>query len=411
MTTLTLSKNVIKKLKKTEWKGFADKPKQIIGQNNLLNISWMGRGLEISKSVARIITPEGYGTGFLIGPDILLTNNHVIKSAKDAEKSVVEFNYQDDWENNIEKSQRFNLDSTQFITNIEHDYTIVKVKEAPGNIFGFVNIQTIGSRPSPNNNVVIIQHPSGGKKQICLNDNYVQNTFENKVQYTTDTEPGSSGSPVFDSNWRLVALHHASNIIQKPDGTYDFCNEGILINHVLLDAQAFLGLTDPLIDITLNELKPDIERLIFSNSSISSLSNEASEFNKKYPRFEPLLNDWINLHQTSEFFDPLTVAAIAGVASGAGIAHLAHVTSKKEVSIGISVSANTVISDLIRSVKENSEMPSQLIRNLINHLFEKPDIAKEAYQHIKNTNEILPLGYAVYLAGVAAGASAYAAGK
>jgi len=30
-----------------------------------------------------------------------------------------------------------------------------------------------------------------------------------KIQYTTKVENGSSGSPCFDENWDLVALHHA----------------------------------------------------------------------------------------------------------------------------------------------------------------------------------------------------------
>ena len=29
-----------------------------------------------------------------------------------------------------------------------------------------------------------------------------------RVRYATNTEPGSSGSPCFDMNWQLAALHH-----------------------------------------------------------------------------------------------------------------------------------------------------------------------------------------------------------
>jgi V8-like Glu-specific endopeptidase len=52
------------------------------------------------------------------------------------------------------------------------------------------------------------------------------------VHYRTPTEPGNSGSPVFDDLWRLVALHHAGKsdmrkLNGKP-GTYE-ANEGINI--------------------------------------------------------------------------------------------------------------------------------------------------------------------------------------
>ena len=57
-------------------------------------ISWIERGLKISSSVCRILTPNGLGTGFLISPDLLMTNNHVIPNSTSASQSKAEFNYQ-----------------------------------------------------------------------------------------------------------------------------------------------------------------------------------------------------------------------------------------------------------------------------------------------------------------------------
>jgi V8-like Glu-specific endopeptidase len=55
-----------------------------------------------------------------------------------------------------------------------------------------------------------------------------------RVQYLTDTEPGSSGSPVFDSQWRLVALHHSGGWLPEPGRETKFYrNEGININRVI----------------------------------------------------------------------------------------------------------------------------------------------------------------------------------
>jgi hypothetical protein len=36
----------------------------------------------------------GYGTGFLVSPRLLLTNNHVLRNAAEAGNSQIEFNYQ-----------------------------------------------------------------------------------------------------------------------------------------------------------------------------------------------------------------------------------------------------------------------------------------------------------------------------
>lgn len=58
-----------------------------------------------------------------------------------------------------------------------------------------------------------------------------------RIQYLTDTEPGASGSPVFDDNWHVVALHHAS--VKVPESQYKgevikYNNQGIEI-HAIID--------------------------------------------------------------------------------------------------------------------------------------------------------------------------------
>jgi endonuclease/exonuclease/phosphatase family metal-dependent hydrolase len=49
------------------------------------------------------------------------------------------------------------------------------------------------------------------------------------LRYRTDTEPGSSGSPVFNNDWQLVALHHAG--YREDGGTA--VNEGIRISAIV----------------------------------------------------------------------------------------------------------------------------------------------------------------------------------
>ncbi len=50
------------------------------------------------------------------------------------------------------------------------------------------------------------------------------NANQTRVRYRTNTETGSSGSPCFNSDWDLVALHH-SGIVKY--------NEGIPINCIV----------------------------------------------------------------------------------------------------------------------------------------------------------------------------------
>jgi len=57
--------------------------------------------------------------------------------------------------------------------------------------------------------VLVIQHPLGQYKQIVLSNNQVIGMNDRFLYYEADNEHGSSGSPVFNQSWELVALHRA----------------------------------------------------------------------------------------------------------------------------------------------------------------------------------------------------------
>jgi len=83
----------------------------------------------------------------------------------------------------------------------------------------------------------VIGHPRGGGLMFSMQDNRLIDygaPSDFRVHYRTPTEPGSSGSPVFNGGWELVALHHAGsatmNRIHGP-GTYE-ANEGIWIQSI-----------------------------------------------------------------------------------------------------------------------------------------------------------------------------------
>src|SRR6185369_6792500 len=54
----------------------------------------------------------------------------------------------------------------------------------------------------------IVQHPNGERKQISIRENQLLKRADDVLWYSTDTQPGSSGAPVFNNNWLMVALHH-----------------------------------------------------------------------------------------------------------------------------------------------------------------------------------------------------------
>ena len=69
-----------------------------------------------------------------------------------------------------------------------------------------------------------------------MQNNFVKYANAQRVQYVTSTLPGSSGSPVFNDEWDVIALHHAGGWL--PEGETSlvyFRNEGIAMRAILKD--------------------------------------------------------------------------------------------------------------------------------------------------------------------------------
>jgi V8-like Glu-specific endopeptidase len=83
--------------------------------------------------------------------------------------------------------------------------------------------------------VYVIGYPLGGGLSISLQDSSWLDTDGRLLHYRTPTEPGSSGSPVFDQQyWTLIALHHAGESDMprlRGSGKYE-ANEGIAITAI-----------------------------------------------------------------------------------------------------------------------------------------------------------------------------------
>lgn len=217
-------------------------PETILHVNALKQISWIQRGIEVSKSVCRVLTPMGLGTGFLIAPNLLMTNNHVISDPEVARQSQAEFNYQQGITEQYLPTYRYRLNPAVFHTSSlgKLDYTILGLEPTAGlpplESWGHLDLNPFAD-PIPSEHVVIIQHPNGGLKQIALTANQVVQLNEPYLLYTTDTMPGSSGAPVFNDLWQVIAIHHAG--IDPKDKIRRFTNEGILMSAIKTDAGSY----------------------------------------------------------------------------------------------------------------------------------------------------------------------------
>jgi hypothetical protein len=89
---------------------------------------------------------------------------------------------------------------------------------------------------SPLTKAFVAGHPRGGGLQIALHDSQLLDIDDEErlMHYRTPTEPGSSGSPVFNLEWEVMALHHAGTKATPRlhgNGTYE-ANEGIALSAI-----------------------------------------------------------------------------------------------------------------------------------------------------------------------------------
>jgi hypothetical protein len=232
---------------KATWLG-PDEPdalEKIIGvRSTLLPINFLAIGLARSRAVARVELATGEsGSGFLIAEDLLLTNNHVLPDESTARGAKVQFNYQKTDRGLDDKPVEYQPDpSAGYATSPEiggDDWTVVRLPDRPGTRWGTIALVPVETKVG--DHVNIIQHPGGGDKQIALYHNTVVAAANGLVQYLTDTLPGSSGSPVFNDSWNVVALHHSGGWLPDPAARRQilpfkrkyYRNEGIDIRRVI----------------------------------------------------------------------------------------------------------------------------------------------------------------------------------
>uniref|UniRef100_UPI001CBEE4DE trypsin-like peptidase domain-containing protein n=1 Tax=Tateyamaria pelophila TaxID=328415 RepID=UPI001CBEE4DE len=173
---------------------------------DFLPARFLYRGAEAAASVCRIRLPSGFGTGFLVSTtSFIMTNNHVIADKDEAREAVAEFQFEEG-----EASLTVNLNPDRyFVTSKELDFTIVACDDPALADFRPIRLLRNPSTVTRGEKVNIIQHPRGRPKEVALHNNDVFRVKDKVIWYETDTEPGSSGSPVFNNEWDLVALHHA----------------------------------------------------------------------------------------------------------------------------------------------------------------------------------------------------------
>ncbi|MBB5045470.1 hypothetical protein HNR60_000199 [Rhodopseudomonas rhenobacensis] len=226
---------------------------------------WRERMARVEGQVCRIeFNNQAMGTGFLIGPDVLLTNYHVMErpltGALPVEQVACRFDYKVLSDDSRSEGTVVRLHSTEWKidaapyskaeadsepdrvapTADELDFAALRLarpvgsepidKAAPpgGPKRGWVGLPKTLAPLAPHMPLLIAQHPDGSPMKLAFDtDSVIGLSGEGRrVRYATNTEFGSSGSPCFDIDWTLVALHHMGDPNWKKVPDY---NQGIPI--------------------------------------------------------------------------------------------------------------------------------------------------------------------------------------
>jgi N-acetylmuramoyl-L-alanine amidase len=229
-----------------------------VGTDDTLPAAFLEAGAAVARAVCKIeasgVAFDGQpgawnGTGFLVAPNLLLTNNHVLNDIAVARSAMVQFGYEVGRHGRFSPVRSYTLDPDRlFITSPAVgglDYTFVHLDGDAHTEFGMIPLDRGAFVIAPGERANIVHHPSGQPKRVSLRANQSIDFDQLLLHYVSDTEHGSSGAPVFDDTWRLIALHHAWETlppnVSLPGGhDVTFANEGIKIAAIVADLESRL---------------------------------------------------------------------------------------------------------------------------------------------------------------------------
>ncbi len=211
----------------------------IVGVDDMVDFGFLAAGMKVGQSVARIVVPRFengvlkqtnngapwtmVGTAWVLTSTLMLTNHHVIAarltgepepSASDfalqAAGAIVEF----DFDKPASVAKKIAVSKVE-ADSIDLDYCVVRLAADSGRPALELNPQRVVFGPASYDPLNIIQHPRGMPKRIAFRNNLLTGADNDTIRYFTDTDFGSSGSPVCDDNWRVVALHRGAEFVKN----------------------------------------------------------------------------------------------------------------------------------------------------------------------------------------------------
>ncbi len=221
--------------------------------------------LLIQRTVCSIkLSGDGnsYGTGALVGPDLILTNYHVVAPILEGDPAVSDVYFRFDYATpDPELNYQLPVGEVDVIahrppaavaieqTDLEAgrpaatlDYALLRLpkrlgeepfgpQHGPGINLpprGYLKAPATAPRLREDTDIFIAQHPNGRSLRIGVGQVLATAPDNTRFRYNTNTDSGSSGSPCFDAKLRWVGIHHYGS----EEGGF---NQGIPLAKILED--------------------------------------------------------------------------------------------------------------------------------------------------------------------------------
>ena len=214
-----------------------------IGEDDTLGIGFLLRGAVAARSVAKLRIhrhfdgnasflagndPDwGLGTGWLIGPNLLITNHHVVNARLPHEPAATATDFglqaastEADFDHHDESKQVTTVGvSALEATDPVLDYAVLRLEA------GTSDRSPLRLRTNPllraatsalRERVNVLQHPNGDPMRLGFRNNFVVTGSVARLSYLTDTAGGSSGSPITDDAWHVAGMHRGWTTLTTP---------------------------------------------------------------------------------------------------------------------------------------------------------------------------------------------------
>jgi trypsin-like peptidase/effector-associated domain 1 (EAD1)-containing protein len=235
--------------------------------------------------VCQVVVPQGGGTGILVGPDLVLTNHHVIGQVLAGDISATKVDCVFDYKKlsdgrQISPGRRVALAPNWHVASQPHstedtkraggrpvaealDYALIRLaapvgeepkgpmgaSDAAGQPRSWLRLSALDPRLADNSPLLVLQHPLMPGRlhqepvQIAVGS-VLRSPFPDlRVRHNARTLGGSSGSPCFNANLEMVALHHAGDPVtawERPEW-----NQAIPVHRIVADLDG-RGIKPPL---------------------------------------------------------------------------------------------------------------------------------------------------------------------